>query len=361
MSRQKIVILISVASFFLFLIGFPCWIFFSSIVASRDTDTHSFKIKMGTSYGQIIDSLIKQSIIPSDFKPNLVSKLLGLRHKLKAGKYRLVGGMSSYALLQQFVNGKVTYETITIPEGFTSRQIASLLKRKVEIDSVDFMQLVNDTNFVKQLAIEANSVEGFLFPETYRISWGMSPKAMIRLLVKQFEKKVTDSLLAKTNGIGLSLLETITLASIIEGEAVLDSEREVISAVYHNRLRKGILLRADPTIQYVIPDGPRRLLNSDLRIDSPYNTYKYSGLPPGPIGNPGLASIKASLQPADVNYLYFVANGDGSHTFSRTLKEHLKAKARFDRYRKLVSEEKDLSGRQRLNQTVRHRTNFPKT
>jgi len=121
---------------------------------------------------------------------------------------------------------------------------------------------------------------------------------------------------------------------------MVDSERAVISAVYHNRLKKGILLQADPTIQYIIPDGPRRLLKRDLAIDSPYNTYRYAGLPPGPVNNPGLQSILAAIYPADVDYIYFVAKGDGSHIFSRTWNEHLRAKANFDQYRRMINRQK---------------------
>ncbi|MDZ7265633.1 MAG: endolytic transglycosylase MltG, partial [candidate division KSB1 bacterium] len=132
----------------------------------------------------------------------------------------------------------------------------------------------------------------------------------------------------------------LTLASIIEGEAMVDSERVLVSAVYHNRLQRGMLLQADPTIQYIIPDGPRRLLNRDLRIDSPYNTYLHAGLPPGPVNNPGLRSIYAALNPAPVDYLYLVARGDGTHIFSRNLREHQIAKQKFDMYRKMVNQKR---------------------
>jgi UPF0755 protein len=135
---------------------------------------------------------------------------------------------------------------------------------------------------------------------------------------------------------GMTLHQVVTLASIIEGEAMVDAERPLISAVYHNRLRLHMPLQADPTIQYLVPGRGRRLLKSDLSIDSPYNTYLYPGLPPGPVNNPGMASIVAALHPAPVDYLYFVARGDGGHVFSRTLGEHLRAKARFDQVRRHV-------------------------
>ena len=140
--------------------------------------------------------------------------------------------------------------------------------------------------------------------------------------------------LSLETSIKFTLNDIITLGSIIEGEAMIDSEMPIISSVYHNRLRTGMLLQADPTIQYIIPDGPRRLLNKDLEIDSPYNTYRYAGLPPGPISNPSKKAVIAALRPADTKYFYFVANGDGSHTFSPNLRQHLRAKQKFDRLRR---------------------------
>ena len=139
---------------------------------------------------------------------------------------------------------------------------------------------------------------------------------------------------------GWTVHQILTLASIIEGEAMVDSERAMVSAVYYNRLKQGILLQADPTIQYIIPDGPRRLLRKDLAIDSPYNTYLHPGLPPGPVNNPGLKSILAAINPAHVDYLYLVAKGDGSHIFSRTLREHQIAKQRFDEFRRMINRKK---------------------
>jgi len=159
-------------------------------------------------------------------------------------------------------------------------------------------------------------------------------------LIHEFRRNVTDSLERQISEKGWTLHQIITLASIIEGEAMVDSERAIVSAVYHNRLKSGILLQADPTIQYIIPDGPRRLLNKDLAIDSPYNTYRYIGLPPGPVNNPGIKSILAALNPAAVEYIFFVAKGDGTHIFSKTLNQHLNAKSKFDAYRTMINRKK---------------------
>jgi UPF0755 protein len=310
------------------------WIFFSPTTLGSKNEVLVLKIKRGTSFDGILNLMVEQGIIPNDTKIKIAAKILGWRSKLKAGKYELSGGSSSYRLLKTLVDGKVAIEWVTIPEGKNARQIASILRQKIETDSSRFMHLVNDSLYAKKLSIEALSLEGFLFPETYGFHWGMKPEEIIPVMVNEFKKQFDDTLYWRTKELGLSVLELVTLASIIEGEAVIDSERTLISAVYHNRLKKGMRLQADPTIQYIIDDGPRRLLNKDLEIDSPYNTYKYPGLPPGPINSPGLASIKAALFPADVKYLYFVARGDGSHVFSTTLQGHLKAKSRFDKFRR---------------------------
>ena len=159
---------------------------------------------------------------------------------------------------------------------------------------------------------------------------------MIRIMVTQFKKMFTHEMKERAEELGMSVNEVVILASIVEGEAVLDSERKSIAALYQNRLKRHMRLQADPTIQFIIDDGPRRLLSKDLKIKSPYNTYLYGGLPPGPVNNPGLASIMAVLYPDSVDYLYMVANGDGSHTFSKSLSDHLDAKRHLDRLRRKI-------------------------
>jgi|TARA_B100001105_G_scaffold79331_1_gene62840 UPF0755 protein len=163
-------------------------------------------------------------------------------------------------------------------------------------------------------------------------------------MVEEYKKNFNDDLRMRMKDIGMTEREVITLASIIEGEAIYNRERPVIAGVYHNRLKLGMRLQADPTIQYIVEDGPRRLLKKDLKIDSPYNTYLNYGLPPGPINNPGLESIKAALYPADTEYLYFVARGDGYHNFSRTEEEHNKAKREFQKLRRKVKRQRTKKG-----------------
>lgn len=294
------------------------------------------KIKSGSSLRTIADMLYEEGVITSIEDFIFTAKLFHYTNKLKAGKYKFRNDLSNYKVLKTLTEGKVSQEKIVIPEGFTSKQIAALLQKTIEIDSSEFMELVNDKNFIRNLGIAENSLEGYLYPDTYYFYWGIQAENIIKKLMTEFNRKVNDSLRQKISAKDWTLNEIVTLASIIEGEAMVESERPLISAVYHNRLRQGMLLQADPTIQYIIPDGPRRLLNRDLAINSPYNTYKFPGLPPGPVNNPGIHSIIAAIEPATVPYLYFVARGDGSHTFSTTLREHLMAKQKFDQYRREV-------------------------
>jgi len=298
------------------------------------------EIRRGLNVRQIGQILHQKGVIRSPWEFTFSARLLGWDDQLKAGRYEIPLGKSNYKILKMLVEGKLSSQRVCIPEGTTAREIASILRREIQIDSTRFMQLVNDGLFCRKLGIEANSLEGYLFPDTYDFYWGMREEAVIEKLVETFKKVMDDSLQERAQELGMTVHQVVTLASIIEGEAMVEEEKPLISAVYHNRLKRGMRLQADPTIQYIIKDGPRRLLKEDLEIDSPYNTYKYPGLPPGPVNNPGRRSIIAALYPAPVDYLYFVARGDGSHVFSRTLREHLIAKRAFDRIRREVMKER---------------------
>ena len=208
------------------------------------------------------------------------------------------------------------------------------------MDEETFLSLCTDDRFIESFDIKALSLEGFLFPDTYQFYEDETAKRIIETMVLQYRKLFKEELDYRLELYGLTELEMVTLASIIEGEAIYDSERPLISAVYHNRLEREMRLQADPTIQFIIDDGPRRLLIRDLRIESPYNTYLNYGLPPGPINSPGRASLRAALTPADADFLFFVANGEGYHTFSRTEAEHIQAKKKFQRYRRKVQRQR---------------------
>jgi len=320
--------------------GAAAYFLFWAPAVPKDSAPRDFVIHRGMSLPQIADSLQSQGLISSRDRFIFADKILQWGKTLKAGKYTLAPGASTLDLYKLFRSGKSAQFRVTLPEGKTIEDYAAILQRTMEIDSAAFVRLAYDSAFAKQLNVPAENLEGYLYPNTYSFAWGVSAPEIIRTIVQEFHQQVNDSLRLRAAALGMSLHEVVTLASIIEGEAVVDSERTIISAVYHNRLRQGILLQADPTIQYIVPGPPRRLLNRHLEIDSPYNTYRYPGLPPGPVNNPGIASIRAALYPANADYIYFVARGDGSHTFSRTLQEHLRAKKEFDKIRARVQREK---------------------
>jgi len=306
---------------------FPSWDLESQHVVTVN-------IQRGMNPVQIAELLYDRHVIKSKKSFVWGARLLGVSRQLQAGRYSFDGRISNYGILKKLAAGNVLTEQITFFEGIQSIQIASIIQKKMNIDSIEFMNLVNHSEFVRSLGIASDRLEGYLFPDTYQFHTDATAEEIIERMVYQWRHQFNDSLVMRALQMNFTVHEVMTLASIIEGEAVLDSERPIIAAIYLNRLYRGMPLQACPTIQYLLPEGPRHLLKKDLEIDSPYNTYRYDGLPPGPVNNPGMKSVFAVLNPASVNYLYLVANGDGTHTFSRTMDEHLKAKRRFDRIRR---------------------------
>jgi UPF0755 protein len=290
-------------------------------------------VRRGMTLVRIAHLLNEEKIIHNTSGFIWAAKLLGVSRHLQAGKYSFQGRVNNYHILKMMAEGDVVTETITFFEGIRATQIAAILEAKMGIPADEFMKRVMDTVFVRSLGITSDSFEGYLFPDTYQFHTDATPDEIIIKMCDRFNTQFTDSLRMIASNMGFTKHDIVTLASIVEGEAIIDSERPVIAAIYINRLKKGMALQACPTVQYLLPEGPRRLLKTDLEIDSPYNTYKYRGLPPGPVNNPGMKSILSVLNPANVNYLYLVANGDGSHTFSKNMDDHLKAKRHLDRIR----------------------------
>ncbi len=287
--------------------------------------TKQFFVSRGQSFASIADSLEKAGIIRSRPLFVFAGKLFGGSDRIKIGKYEFSSGISNVDLFLSLREGKkAVLIPVTLPEGFRARAYAVILARSIGIDSTRYMDLANSERFTRSLGIGRSSLEGYLLPETYRFCWQQDEESIIREQVRQFKLVYDDSLVLRARDLGLSMHDVVTLASIVEGEVVLGEERARISGVYHNRLRKGMKLQADPTIQYFIENGPRRVTYSDLKIDNPYNTYKKGGLPPGPVNNPVKASIIASLFPESHNYFYFVANGKGGHWFTTSYAEHLR-------------------------------------
>ena len=234
-------------------------------------------------------------------------------------------------LLLRITSSEYDYTSITIPEGWTVSQIAQKLQKTNLADSLSFKNLCNDGNFINELKISGiSNLEGYLFPETYFISSNQNEKQIITMMVNQF-KKIVNSHQFNYEKYDLNFHDLITLASIIQGEARDINEMSTISSVFHNRLNKNMYLDANATIQYIIPGENRRLRNKDLETNNPYNTYKYKGLPPGPINNPGLDAIIAASKPLTTDFLYFVKDPEnlGKHVFNKTFTGHEKARKKY--------------------------------
>jgi len=309
-----------------------------------------FIIEKGASISTIADSLLVNGLIKDKEIFVLWLTTLDKDRLIKAGYYEIPKGLT-YAQLITFLSRAPSKELkVTLIEGWRLEEIAKELQKKINIDSERFLFLVNDSSFINKIGVEAESLEGYLLPDTYHFYWGVSEETAIKYLVNQCLSIFTDEAKTQIAKFKMDIQKTLTLASIIEGEAIFDDERKIVSSVYHNRLNRRIKLQADPTIQYILDGPPRRILLKDLEIDSPYNTYKYYGLPPGPISNPGKKSILAAIYPDETNYIYFVAKGDGRHTFSTNAREHQRAKAQFDQVRRDVNRQKRLSKTKRDTQ-----------
>ena len=306
-------------------------------------DAVSISISKGSTLIDISTELHSKKVIKNRSSFILAVKMLGYEKDIPAGKFNIDNVSTNYSLVNKLINSVNVSKKVTILEGWSINEIAEKLHSSLKIDKKSFLNASKNKALLDKWDIKSNSFEGYLFPNTYQFAEDVSPIKIIDKMVSEYKKNVTKKMYDRMSKINLNENEVLTLASIIEGEAIYDSERPTISGVYHNRLKKGMRLQADPTIQYIIDDSPRRLLNKDLKIKSPYNTYLNHGLPPGPINNPGLESIKAALYPEEIDFLYFVAKGDGYHTFSKTEKEHNKAKRAFQKVRRKMRKVKKVN------------------
>ncbi len=283
----------------------------------------TINIPQGVSFSKISNILTGKRIINDKTNFKLLAYLMGATHNVKYGEYLFSSSMRPTTIMEKLLDGEVVLHEVTIPEGYTDKQIAQTLNEKGLLNNVrSFLQLTHDKVFIAALDITSPSLEGFLYPDTYKLSKGLSPEEIIKKMVGQFKTVYTPELQQRAAAIGMNMLQVVTLASMIEKETSVPSERFLISAVFHNRLKLRMRLQSDPTVIYAMHITDDVITKKDLRTKDPYNTYTHYGLPPGPICNPGKESIIAALYPADVKYLYFVANNDGSHEFTRTLREH---------------------------------------
>ena len=296
-------------------------------------------IPKGSTLAQISEILEKKEIVTNGHMFITATRLMGYSNKIPAGIFVLKNAKNNFRIVKQLIRGNSEMIRVTLLEGWTISQVTKAISDSLNISSEILSSLCYDEQFIQELGLEVSSLEGYLYPDTYLfLESENNPKEILKQTISEFSSVFNDNFRKRAEQIGFTVNEVLTMASIIEGEAIFDSERPIISAVYHNRLKKRMLLQADPTVQYIIKDGPRRLRLSDLKIDSPYNTYVYRGLPPGPINNPGRSSILAVLYPDDNDYIFFVARGDGYHTFTTTIEEHNRAKREFQKVRRLAAQ-----------------------
>jgi len=291
-------------------------------------------IPKGTSFMQSVGILEKAGIIRCKYMFYLLVISKNVHRNIRAGEYELSTSMSPMHILNKLVRGEIKFYRITIPEDFTLKEIVDRLASYKLVDKQVFMDAVTDANFLNSINIEGSSIEGYLYPDTYLLDRSMSTKEIIKMMVDRFWKAITPELQKRAEEIGMTLSDVITLASIIGKESGCKEEKAMISAVFHNRMKKGMKLQSDPTAVYNLEFFKGSVRKIHLKRKSPHNTYHIDGLPPSPIGNPSVDSIYAALYPASVDYLYFVSNNKGSHNFSSNLKEHNKAVLKYQIERK---------------------------
>jgi len=296
----------------------------------QNARVEEIEIQKGASLSQIAKMLKDAKLIRSAAAFSVLARLEGVSGRIKAGEYEFTSSMPATVILEKLVRGEVVGHVVVVPEGFTMSQVADAVVEAKVPKGKQFLKAATDRELLSSLKIPGATAEGYLFPETYNLTRSMSEKDILTLMVNQFWRKVTPDLIEEAHKVGLDLHKMITLASLIEKEARIKEEKPLISAVFHNRLKKRMRLQCDPTAVYGVKDYNGVIFKSHLRSKkNPYNTYVIYGLPPGPIANPGLDSIKAAINPAPVNYLYFVSKNDGSHQFSSTLAHHNVAVSKF--------------------------------
>ena len=287
------------------------------------------EIKAGSSFTRVARQLENAGIVSNAAGFTWLARWRGATANIHAGEYLFETEARPDEVLARLVAGDIRKFQVTIPEGFNLREIAARLAKTGIAAAEDFLAPCYDTGFIRELGVEADSLEGYLFPETYTYTSSTTARQLLRAMVDQLNRNLSPALLARAETLGMNRHELLTLASIIQKEAGNVMEMPMISAVFHNRLKRGIALQADPTVIYGIADFDGNLTRRHLQTPTPYNTYRKRGLPPGPIASPGQFALRAAAEPAETKALYFVARGDGTHKFSMTLKEHNRAVRRY--------------------------------
>lgn len=323
LSKRKIIFtlcIIILAGGFL-LVGF---VYYLKTPAGKGSDDQIFFVLEGSILSDVACELEMKGIITRKNLFLIWARLMGYGRNIKAGEYRLSPEMPPLKILNILARGIIVNHPVTIPEGFTRAQIGKLLGEKSLVDEKEFLIITGDPKTANSYGISGPGLEGYLYPDTYQLSRGLSTASVVDVLVKHFWKVIMP-FQERMKEQGMTMEQVVILASIVEKETGRAEERPVIASVFLNRMKKGIRLESDPTVIYGIKDFDGNLRRKDLVTRTPYNTYVIRGLPPGAIANPGQEAIRAILYPAETEYLYFVSKNDGSHHFSKTFSEHNRA------------------------------------
>ena len=307
---------------------------FANQPASLDADGIVVNVEPGQTFKTTTEILHKKGIINYPVKFNFIARFTGYDKQLKAGEYLLSGSMSPIEILEKLVKGEIILRKLTIPEGYNIDQIADLIAEAGLSGKADFIKAANDEAFAREKGIDGQTFEGYLFPDTYFFPKNVTVEQILTVMVNRFFSVFTPEWKSRAVKLGFTVHQIVTLASIVEKETGAPFERPIISSVFHNRLKRKMRLESDPTVIYGIRSFDGNLTRKHLATPSPFNTYKISGLPPGPIANPGRESLRAALYPQDTEFIYFVSKKDNTHHFSTNLKDHNLAVRKYQLTRK---------------------------
>lgn len=328
---RKALLTMVVSLVVLVIFGFVEVYLFLRTPPTQEKSEQIIEIPQGASFRKIAKNLKVKGIITNEIKFYFLARFKGNLTSIKAGEYLLYTHMTPLDVLDTLVSGRTLLYRLTVPEGHNVYQVADTAASLGLTSKEEFISKAHDPLFIQELHIQGISVEGYLFPETYFLSKPVTADKIIRTMVQKFWDHFSDDLRFKSQKLGLTEHQVVILASLIEKETGVSEERRLISAVFHNRLKIKMKLQSDPTVIYGIKNFSGNLTKKDLQTSTPYNTYTHEGLPIGPIANPGREALEATVNPAPVNYLYFVSKNDGSHFFSSTYKEHLKAVKQYQK------------------------------
>jgi UPF0755 protein len=330
--RKGLVFSVAVLACVAILLSWRLYAFLTTSTALPSSSVLVF-VRQGESLQTIAQRFASAGVITNATLFVWWSRVVGRDRRIKSGEYEFTTPLSPLALLQILTKGEGLRHAVTITEGMTLKEVASLLAKKGFGSEESFLCLNNDPDFLAAWGLPPEGMEGYLYPDTYHFSWLTSAEEILGRMILRLYKAVSPEMYRQADAQGQSLHQTLTLASLIEKETGVAEERPLVAAVFHNRLQQGMPLQCDPSVIYGLAEFDGNLTRQHLQTPSPYNTYLIRGLPPGPIASPGIESIRAALNPAQNDYLYFVARGDGSHVFSSNLATHNQAVLRFQQRR----------------------------